>query len=73
MVKEQCRRRHDDGTEGRETDKVVSCRNGKFSELLRRKWFVQEHQLSNHNEVIHAYNYVGKEQAKRIADSHHPP
>ncbi|CAB4398938.1 unnamed protein product [Rhizophagus irregularis] len=53
--------------------KVVSCRNGKFSELLRRKWFVQEHQLSNYNEVIHAYNYVGKEQAKRIADSHHPP
>lgn len=51
----------------------MSCRNGKFSELLRRKWFVQEHQLSNHNEVIHAYNYVGKEQAKRIADSHHPP
>ncbi|CAB4411745.1 unnamed protein product [Rhizophagus irregularis] len=39
----------------------------------KRKWFVQEHQLSNHSEVIHAYNYVGKEQAKRIADLHHPP
>ncbi|GES81148.1 hypothetical protein GLOIN_2v1763590 [Rhizophagus clarus] len=52
---------------------VNSCRNGEFSELLRRKWFVQGHQLSNHTEVIRAYNYVGKEQAERIEDSHHLP
>ncbi|GBB88206.1 hypothetical protein RclHR1_14750003 [Rhizophagus clarus] len=52
---------------------VANCRNGGFSESLRKKWFVQGYQLSNHTEVIRSYNYVGKEQAKRLADSHHPP